>query len=109
MGRLVSRELPPLLALLASEVRRSILIRLATGAKDCGTVAFELNMSGSAVRYHVRRLRKSGLVSVRRKGRRHLYRLGRHATIILGRKKAILNVSAPDGSQATVSVRLDEP
>ena len=98
--------LAPLLTLLASEVRREILITLARGPKDRRTLAKEMGLSVSAVSHHLRRLCERELVAVKRVGPRQVFRLGRQATVIVGRRKAILNVSTRQGSQITLITRL---
>jgi DNA-binding transcriptional ArsR family regulator len=97
------------LAVLASDVRRAILVQLAKGPKDRRTLAEALGVSVAAVSHHLGRLLDHDLVRVEKAGRRHLYRLGRHATVIVGWRQAILNVSTPDGSQATVTFLLRGP
>ncbi len=98
--------LAPLLTLLASEVRREILITLARGPKDRRTLAEELGLSVSAVGHHLGRLRERELVAVKRVGPRQVFRLGRRATVIVGRRQAILNASTRQGSQITLITRL---
>ncbi len=102
-GRSGGQQLPELLTLLASQTRREILVELARKPQDRRTLAEALDVSVPAVTHHLRRLLAHDLVAAERLGRRNVYRMGRRATLILGRQKAILNVSTPEGSEATLS------
>ncbi len=93
------------LGLLRSDARRRILIALAAGPTDVATLASELNLSTSAVRRHLGRLRDRRLVKVKRGARPHLYRLHPHVSAIVGRWKVILNVSLADGSRVPVQMQ----
>jgi DNA-binding transcriptional ArsR family regulator len=92
------------LTLVASAVRRAILVRLARGPVDTKTLAEALNLSVGSARHHLGRLGEHGLVRSKRSGRRYIYRIGPRATVIAGREKAIVNVSTPGGFEATVTV-----
>jgi DNA-binding transcriptional ArsR family regulator len=102
----VSPRFAAVLALVASEVRRSILVQLAGGPMDAKTLADALDLPVGSVRHHLSRLREYDLVRAERSGRRSIYQVGPRATVIAGRQKAILNVSTPDGAEATVTVRI---
>jgi DNA-binding transcriptional ArsR family regulator len=103
-GRYVDPRFAPVLALIASGVRRAILVELSRGPTDARTLAKALNLSMGSVRHQLGRLREHDLVRVERSGRRHIYRVGPRATVIAGRDKAILNVSTRSGAEATVTV-----
>lgn len=97
-----SSSLVDLLGLLRSEPRRRILIQLAAGPKDVATLAAEVKLSASTVRYHLGRLRDRRLVHVRRVAKRCLYRHSPNVSAIVGRQRVILRVATPDGSQVTL-------
>ena len=86
-----------------------MLVQLAKGPKDRHALAEALGLSVAAVSHHLGRLREHGRVQVEKGGRRHLYRLGPQATVVVGWRQAILKVSTPDGSQATVTFLLRRP
>jgi DNA-binding transcriptional ArsR family regulator len=60
---------------LADPTRRKVLERLRKGPRPVGALAEGLPVSRPAVSQHLKVLRGAGLVSERRDGRRHLYRL----------------------------------
>ena len=103
-GSLVSARFAAVLAVVASEKRRAILLELARGAKDKRALAEAIGLTTSSVTHHLKRLREHDLVRADRIGPRLTYRLGRQASAIVGREKAILNVSASDGSGVTLTI-----
>ena len=102
-GRSGCQQLPELLTLLANQTRRQVLVELARKPQDRRTLAEALDVSVPAVTHHLRRLLAHDLVAAERVGQRNVYRMGRRATLIVGRQKAILNVSTAEGSEATLS------
>ena len=60
---------------LGDGTRREILERLRKGPLAVGELAAELPVSRPAVSQHLRVLREAGLVTERRNGTRHLYRV----------------------------------
>jgi len=58
----------------ADPSRRAILDRLAEGERAVGELVAALGLSQPAVSQHLRVLLDAGLVSVRREGRRRIYR-----------------------------------
>lgn len=60
---------------LADETRRRIVQLLATDDMSAGDIADEFPISGPAVSRHLRVLRESGFVSVRRQAQQWIYRL----------------------------------
>jgi DNA-binding transcriptional ArsR family regulator len=60
---------------LGDGTRRAILEELRDGERSVGEIAARLPVSRPAVSQHLRVLRNAGLVSERREGTRHLYRL----------------------------------
>ena len=103
-GSFVSPRFASVLAALASEKRREMLVELARGPKDSRTLAEALGLSRSSVTHHLKRLCEFDLVRADRRGPKPVYRLGRHASVIVGSEKAILNLSTPDGSGVTMTV-----
>jgi len=101
----VSARFAAVLAAIASEKRRAILVELAGGPKDTRTLAEGLGLTTSSVAHHLRRLCEHDFVRANRKGRFVTYRIGRQASAIVGSEKAILNVSASDGSGVTLTIR----
>lgn len=64
---------------LASEQRRRILRLVRDEARPVGSLADELDVSQPAVSQHLAVLRRAGLVTVERDGRRRLYRADHEA------------------------------
>lgn len=62
-------------ALLADPTRLRLLWLLSAGELDVGSLAGAVGATPSAASQHLAKLRLAGLVSVRRDGRRHLYRV----------------------------------
>ncbi len=60
---------------LGDGTRRLILERLREGPRAVGELAAELPVSRPAVSQHLRVLKEAGLVTERRNGTRHLYRV----------------------------------
>jgi len=60
---------------LGDGTRRLILERLRGGPRAVGELAAELPVSRPAVSQHLRVLKEAGLVTERRNGTRHLYRV----------------------------------
>ena len=60
---------------LGDGTRREILERLRRGPRAVGELAAELRVSRPAVSQHLRVLKEAGLVTERRNGTRHLYRV----------------------------------
>ncbi len=107
-GSLVSARFAAVLAAVASEKRRAILLELARGPKDRRALAEAIGLTTSSVTHHLKRLCEHDLVRTDRKGRRLTYRLGRRASAIVGSEKAILNVSASDGCGVTLTIRVSD-
>ncbi len=103
-GSLVSPRFASVLAALASEKRRAMLVELARGPKSSRALAEALGLSRSSVTHHLQRLCELDLVRADRKRPHPVYRLGRHASVIVGSKKAILNLSTADGSGVTMTM-----
>jgi DNA-binding transcriptional ArsR family regulator len=107
-GSLVSAPFPAVLAALASEKRRGILLELAQGPRGRRALAEALGLSTSSVVHHLKRLCDHGLVRVDRRGSQLRYRLGRQVSAIVGREKAILNVVASDGCGITLTIPVSD-
>ena len=105
-GSKVSARFAAVLAVVANEKRRAILLEIARGPKDKRALAEVLGYTTSSVAHHLKRLCEHDLVRTDRKGRTVTYRFGRQATAIVGREKATLNVSASDGSGVTLTIRV---
>jgi DNA-binding transcriptional ArsR family regulator len=60
---------------LGEPTRRSVLELLRSGPRAVGELASELPVSRPAVSQHLRVLKGAGLVTERREGTRHLYRI----------------------------------
>ena len=60
---------------LGDSTRRLILERLRGGPRAVGALAADLPVSRPAVSQHLRVLKEAGLVTERRNGTRHLYRV----------------------------------
>ena len=60
---------------LADPTRRQIIQSLANGETAFGDIADQFEMSRPAVSQHLKVLRKSGLVAVRRDAQRRIYRI----------------------------------
>ena len=60
---------------LGDPTRRAVFERLRGGPRAVGEIAAELPVSRPAVSQHLRVLKDAGLVTERRDGTRHLYRL----------------------------------
>jgi len=100
----VSARFAAVLAAVASEKRRSILLELTRGPMDKRALAEATGFTISSVTHHLKPLCRLSLVRVDRKGPPRSYRLGRYASAIVGREKAILNVLAPDGVGVTLTI-----
>lgn len=98
---------------LADPTRRRILESLAVGERAFGAIAADFEISRPAVSQHLKTLRDSGLVQVRRDAQRRIYRLDDaglerveewvHRTRVawrlrLDRLEAVLNAS-PEGEK----------
>jgi DNA-binding transcriptional ArsR family regulator len=68
---------------LGDPTRRRIFDRLAQGPKAVGELARGLPVSRPAVSQHLRVLKAAGLVSERRQGTRHVYRIDPAGVIAL--------------------------
>ena len=60
---------------LGDPTRRAIFEQLQSGPRAVGEIAGEVPVSRPAVSQHLRVLKDAGLVSERREGTRHIYRL----------------------------------
>jgi DNA-binding transcriptional ArsR family regulator len=60
---------------LADPTRRSVLEELRDGPRAVGEIAARLPVSRPAVSQHLRVLKEAGLVTERKNGTRHLYRV----------------------------------
>ena len=60
---------------LGDPTRRAVLEQLRGGPRSVGEIAAELPVSRPAVSQHLRVLKGAGLVTERRNGTRHLYRV----------------------------------
>ena len=60
---------------LGDSTRRAVLEQLREGPRAVGEIADRLPVSRPAVSQHLRVLKEAGLVTERRNGTRHLYRL----------------------------------
>ena len=60
---------------LGDPTRRAVFERLRSGPRSVGEIAAGLPVSRPAVSQHLRVLKGAGLVSERRQGTRHLYRV----------------------------------
>ena len=60
---------------LGDPTRRAVLEQLRSGPRSVGEIAAELPVSRPAVSQHLRVLKGAGLVTERRNGTRHLYRV----------------------------------
>jgi len=60
---------------LGDSTRRAVLEQLREGPRAVGEIAARLPVSRPAVSQHLRVLKEAGLVTERRNGTRHLYRL----------------------------------
>ncbi len=60
---------------IAHPARRAILLRLKAGEHAASDLAAPFDMTFAAISQHLRLLEEAALVSVRREGRRRLYRL----------------------------------
>lgn len=63
------------IALLADPTRRRIVELLAERDRPAGEIAAHFDIARPGVSRHLRLLREGGLVSVRRSGQQHIYRL----------------------------------
>ena len=63
------------LAALADPTRREVFERLRAGPQPVGAIARGMPVSHPAVSQHLRVLKGAGLVTERREGTRHLYRI----------------------------------
>lgn len=62
---------------LADPTRRRIVESLADGERSFGEIAADFDISDPAVSQHLRVLREAGVVDVRRKAQRRIYRIRR--------------------------------
>ena len=60
-------------ATLSATVRLHIVLLLATGDRDVGTLAEQTGQPVATVSHHLNKLKLAGFVSARRQGRRQLY------------------------------------
>ncbi len=70
-----SMEAAAVLDALGDPTRRQVLELLRTGPRAVGEIAADLPVSRPAVSQHLRVLKGAGLVTERREGTRHLYRI----------------------------------
>lgn len=64
------------LTILASDIRREILVSLARGAKDVRELTIDLNRETAHVSGNLRVLRNARFVTYDRRSKRHVYELG---------------------------------
>lgn len=68
----------PILAALADPTRRAVIERVRQGPASVSDIARTLPVSRPAVSQHLAALKRAGLVSERKLGRRRVYRLEPH-------------------------------
>jgi DNA-binding transcriptional ArsR family regulator len=68
---------------LGDPTRRAVLERLREGPRAVGDIAAELPVSRPAVSQHLRVLKGAGLVTERKDGARHLYRIDPEGLAVL--------------------------
>ena len=96
------------LALLASEARRTILVTLAEQPLGALQLVRSTKLSQSAIRHHLRRLEDAESVYAQRSGRVRLYRLAECVKVRRSRVEIQLEVRTPAGSKVIVGVPLQQ-
>ncbi len=92
------------LALLASEARRAILVNLAEQPLGAPQLVRSTKLSQSTIRHHLRRLEDAEFVYAQRQGRIRTYRLAECVKVRRSRVEIQLEVQTPAGSKVTVGV-----
>lgn len=96
------------LALLASEARRTILVTLAEQPLGAPQLVRSTKLSQSTIRHHLRRLEDAEFVYAQRQGRVRTYRLAECVKVRRSRLEIQLEVLTPAGSKVTVGVPLQQ-
>ncbi len=92
------------LALLASEARRAILVNLVEQPLGAPQLVRSTKLSQSMIRHHLRRLEDAEFVYAQRQGRIRAYRLAECVKVRRSRLEIQLEVRTPAGSKVTVGV-----
>lgn len=96
------------LALLASEARRAILVTLAEQPLGAPQLVQSTKLSQSAVRHHLRRLEDAEFVYAQRQGCVRRYCLAECVKVRRSRVEIQLEVRTPAGSKVTVGAPLQQ-
>ena len=68
-------ELSGLCALMANDLRRAVIVRLAAGPRDVSTLAAELGTTMPWLSHNLKRLLDQGIIAVRKTSNRRVYSL----------------------------------
>ena len=95
-----------LLAVLANDRRRQILVQIAAEPCDLRQLATITEIPIPSITRHLRRLQAADLVRVEGAGASARYRIGGRVTAIAGRETAYLRISGTDGAEAFITIPL---
>jgi DNA-binding transcriptional ArsR family regulator len=98
------QEVRSLCAVMAHDLRRALLLELAEGPADVGTLAQRTGESLPWVSGSLKRLLQHDLVQCRPSARRRLYSLGKHVSIKRTKRWTILNVQGSLGGGITLQL-----
>lgn len=95
-----------LLALLAPESRRAIVVELSKGPKDVASLAVKLGLAPSTVDEHLLQLQEHGLVASETNEGQQRYRLDVCVNVVQGRHTVHLTVTTDEGDLMTLETKI---
>ena len=95
-------QLGVLLALVAGDVRRKLLLLLVEEPLDVTTLAKRLRADVPGVSHKLGQLRENGLVTVTKDSRRRIYSLGPAIDVSQSRGATTMSLHSRDGSKVTL-------
>ena len=96
-----------LMAVLADEEPRRILVQLAAAPGDLRELATTVGIPMASVTGHLERLLAVGLARIEGAGDRARYRIGERVTAIAGKKTVYLRMTGSDGAEALITIPLE--
>lgn len=97
-------RLAQLVAAIAPEVRRELLVRIGLLPGCVQDVAARMDLERSQVSKHLSRLRDLSLLAMMRVRHQHVYRIGPAASVSILGDTAVLLVRSAEGSTATMLI-----
>ena len=95
-------QLGVLLALVAGDVRRKLLLLLVKEPLDVTTLAKRVRVDVPGVSHKLGQLRENGLVTVTKDSRRRIYSLGPAIEVSQRRGETTMSLHSRDGSKVTL-------